>query len=580
MRRIELFFVAAGTLCVAFPAPAATRYVDLNNPAPASPYMSWGAAATNIQDAVDAAVDGDEVLVTNGVYAAGGRAVYGAMTNRVAINKAVTVRSVNGPLVTLIEGRAVPGTTNGDGAIRCVYVGANAVLSGFTMTNGHTRMAGDYIYEQSGGGAWCEFSGVVSNCTLSGNSASYYSGGAYYGTLDNCILSANSADSGGGASFGALNKCVLNGNSASATGGGAYLGTLKNCTLSTNSAFVGGGAYYCTLDNCTLSTNSASGTYAGGGGASGGTLNNCTLIGNSASGVYAGGGGTSYGTLNNCTLRGNLASWLGGGASGGTLNNCALMDNSAYIGGGAFSATLSNCTLIGNSASDFGGGAASDVLNNCILYYNSAPDSQNYHLCTFSYSCTMPLPDGPGNIADAPLFVDTNGWSDLRLQVSSPCINAGANAYAPGSADLDGRPRIAGGTVDMGAYEFQNPASVISYAWLQSHSLPTDGSADYADPDGDGLNNWQEWMAGTSPTNSASVLKILSAKPDGANVVVSWSSVSTRAYSLVRATDLMAVPAFSVVWSNIAGVAGTTSFTDTNPPAGPAAFYRVGVQPP
>src|SRR6266496_530590 len=104
IKGIELFIVAACTLCATFRAPATTRYVDLNNPTPASPHTGWGTAATNIQDAVDAAADGDEIVVTNGVYAAGGRVVYGGMTNRVAINKAVTVRSVNGPLVTAIAG--------------------------------------------------------------------------------------------------------------------------------------------------------------------------------------------------------------------------------------------------------------------------------------------------------------------------------------------------------------------------------------------------------------------------------------------------------------------------------------------
>ena len=82
-------------------------------------------------------------------------------------------------------------------------------------------------------------------------------------------------------------------------------------------------------------------------------------------------------------------------------------------------------------------------------------------------------PDFPGynNITNAPLFVDYAG-GNLRLQSNSPCINAGNNAYASAAHDLDGNPRIVGGTVDIGAYEYQTPAP----------SFPTPGSSNTASP--------------------------------------------------------------------------------------------------
>ena len=75
---------------------AATHYVDLNSANPTPPYTNWPTAATNIQDAVDVAAAGDEVLVTNGIYANGARVRYG-VTNRVAIDRPLSLRSVNGP---------------------------------------------------------------------------------------------------------------------------------------------------------------------------------------------------------------------------------------------------------------------------------------------------------------------------------------------------------------------------------------------------------------------------------------------------------------------------------------------------
>ena len=129
--------------------------------------------------------------------------------------------------------------------------------------------------------------------------------------------------------------------------------------------------------------------------------------------------------------------------------------------------------------------------------------------------------------------------------------------------------------MDIGAYEFQGTGSPKFYTWLQSYGLPSDGSADYADPDGDGMNNWAEWVCGTNPTNALSCLRLISAVPTSTNVTVTWQSVAGINYFLMRATDL--VTPFTIVASNIVGQAGTTSSSDTNTSGARSFFYRVGV---
>ena len=116
------------------------------------------------------------------------------------------------------------------------------------------------------------------------------------------------------------------------------------------------------------------------------------------------------------------------------------------------------------------------------------------------------------------------------------------------------------------------------YDWLQTYGLPTDGSADYADSDHDGMNNWQEWVCGTNPTNALSVLRMVSALPTSTNATVTWQSVAGVNYFLERSANL-ASP-FTLLATNIVGQAGTTSYADTNATGAGPFFYRVGVQAP
>ncbi len=232
------------------------RYVNSSNPTPAEPYTTWETAATNIQQAVDVAMDGDTIHVAPGVYdQEPGRKIPGyRLTNCVYVSKAVILRGEAGPETTIINGRGM----------RCVFLDKNAVLDGFTLTGGNVLYGQDVLMsDQRSSGVLSRNSAMVTNCIISGNTGSY-GGGAGYVTLNNCRLVGNyAADSGGGAYRATLNNCTLSGNTSARDGGGAHQSTLNNCLILGNHADWGaGGAWGGTLYNCTIVSNTA-GSFAG-----------------------------------------------------------------------------------------------------------------------------------------------------------------------------------------------------------------------------------------------------------------------------------------------------------------------------
>ena len=128
-------------------------------------------------------------------------------------------------------------------------------------------------------------------------------------------------------------------------------------------------------------------------------------------------------------------------------------------GGGAYNSKLINCTVVNNSTkSEFSknGGVSSCSLVNSIVYDNLTEglySSNNHGGSTFSYSCTIPLPAGEGNISNNPNF-EVTSEGKYYLAFNSLCIDAGTNmGWMTGAKDLAGNPRIIGERVDMGCYE-------------------------------------------------------------------------------------------------------------------------------
>ncbi|NLF39796.1 PKD domain-containing protein [bacterium] len=452
------------------------------------PGTNWATAKATIQAGVNAAdAVGGTVWVNNGVYSNGwDEDGFGGQPNRVAVKKPIAVRSLNGPGATIIMGEK----TSGVYAVRCAYLDGDAVLSGFTLSNGQIRSyaAGDALRDRRGAGAWVELSrGTLSNCMLTANHAYDSGGGVYGGVLQDCVLRGNHSEfgNGGGARYATLTGCAVISNTAS-QGGGVADSVCHDTRLLLNVADSGGAAYQAMLDGCTVFSNRAGytggATYAGeasnsifswnqsneGGAVRGGTFRHCTFFGNY--GVY--GGVAYYGVFTNCLFYGNAARSYGGAVYSVTMHGCTVTGNVASLGGGVYSSTCYDCMIAGNESPGSGGGAYGGTLYNCtltgnrsfrgggvhvctvynsIMYHNTATTGANHYGSSINASCTAPLPPGSGNIDTAPGIA---AIMNPRLTAGSPCIDAGVlQAWMTNATDIDGEPRL-NGTVDMGADEF------------------------------------------------------------------------------------------------------------------------------
>jgi hypothetical protein len=222
-----------------------TYYVAVSNTTPDPPYTNWATAATTIQDAVDACIyAGGTVVVSNGLYDVGDRAAPDEwLANRVVVSRPVSVTSLNGPATTIIAGQG----PFGNSAIRCVRLSEGAVISGFTLTNGHVRTDAD-ASDGNGGGLYAAGFGTASNCVIEHCQGGYGGGGASYGRLHGCRILNNGlhygGGSGGGTWFSVVENSVLANNIANYSGGGMYGGRLTASTVVSNhTAKYGGGTY-------------------------------------------------------------------------------------------------------------------------------------------------------------------------------------------------------------------------------------------------------------------------------------------------------------------------------------------------
>ncbi|MBR6481229.1 MAG: hypothetical protein IKT12_05950 [Thermoguttaceae bacterium] len=427
-----------------------------------------------------------------------------------------------------MSGCAVSGNivNSGVGGIGC-YDGLNLSDSTVSENFANSGVGGIMVYgksiltdctvsenfsEDSVGGMMCYGKSILTGCTVTGNSGKNAGGIECFDELDltDCEVSKNSgsAGTGGIVSHGEsiLTGCTVSENTAGEYGGGFYndVGTLSltNCIVSGNSAY--GGVFYndsgtLTLTNCTISGNTAW-EYGGGFYNDAGALSlaNCTVSGNSAE--YGGGFYNDSGTLSlvNCTISENTAWDSGGGFYNHGVSlflaSCTMSGNFAESGGGFYndSGTLSlaNCTVSGNTA-EYGGGIYSSgspgntASYNTIIVGNTAsgsgddlygPGSLYAYNTLSSYTGWTESENCLTYDSSLPLFTDAAG-GDYSLAENSQVIDKGNNDYVTTETDLAGNPRIAGGIVDLGAYEYRSGGGQTDR--LAAPTISTGSRGDY-----------------------------------------------------------------------------------------------------
>jgi len=182
-----------------------------------------------------------------------------------------------------------------------------------------------------------------------------------------------------------------------------------------------------------------------------------------------GGGVLNLGTLSvsGSTLTGDSATNAGGGISnsaGATLviTNSTFSGNSGDAIDNAGTLMATNVTIAGNSGPTAGGGGGIATTGSATLFNTIVANNMGGDV-----SGTLDPSSSHNLIGGDPKLAALANYGGLTLTMarepSSPAIDAGDNALAQAaglSTDQRGLPRVANGTVDIGAYEVQ-PSLVV-----------------------------------------------------------------------------------------------------------------------
>jgi hypothetical protein len=411
-----------------------------------------------IQDAINVAVDGDEVVVAPGTY----------FEQINLLGKPITVRSSGGLDVTTIDGGGA-----GDVVTCANSEDPETVLQGFSVTGGDVGVLNDHAHPTVTDCTITAAKGIVNlyssptitDCTITGAVSSGMQNLYSSPTVTNCTFSDNSAGISGAGMYNhwssspTVINCTFSGNAAVSIGGGMSNSpdcnpTVINCTFSQNTANVGGGMY-------------------NGQGASP-VVANCTFIGNTAAsggGMANSYGASTYVSVTDCMFTGNSAGSAGGGiwtldGSQTAVTDCTFVGNAASSGGGIFNGgnvSLSGCVFKANQAVSGDGGG---------MYNDGAAQVTG---CTFASNTTAfgagQSGGGMYNTQGASPVVTNCTFGGNLSALGGGMGNAGANPVVIGSTFLNNIGADGGG----GLYSQSGTTAVINCTFGANHG--GDGAA-------------------------------------------------------------------------------------------------------
>ncbi|MHC4087153.1 MAG: right-handed parallel beta-helix repeat-containing protein [Planctomycetota bacterium] len=376
------------------------------------------------------------------------------------------------------------------------------------------------LYDDGDGGGICNMDGnlTLNNCEFIENSADGYGSGIYNyqgsARITNCIFIKNSRDGNGSGIFNRYSEIeIYNCTFTENKGVGIANVESDQAIIVNNCSFIGNWAGIRNSHNSKILICDSTFYHNLGSGIensySNPFINKCDFISNSA---YKGGGiynKHSEPMINLCIFTNNYAQLYGGGIyndrSTPKFTDCVFLGNSAKYGGCMYNyggkynedsnSLMVNCTLAenfalyGNTIACGSYGNPSDLrFINCIIWdgddlvWNSDSSTIAMTYCDVQGSW-----QGVGNIDVDPCFVESGFWDvngtpddisddfwiegDYHLREKSACINAGEPDYVPepNKTDLDGKPRVMGGRIDMGAYEYILP--ILAWADIEPNTL-------------------------------------------------------------------------------------------------------------